>query len=106
MAEKKTSSSRTAGKATKRVEKKPVNVVGDLLFQRHEKDTWSPEVQVGILSKEIDQLQAHLHAHKKDTDAKRSLLKKVARRRRFLKYLKDTKLDNYSTVSKKLDLKV
>jgi small subunit ribosomal protein S15 len=99
MAEKKT-------KTPKKVEKKVSNVVGELLFQRHEKDTGSPEVQVGLLSQNIDHLQSHLNAHKKDFDAKRSLLKKVAKRRKFLKYLKDTKLDNYATVSKKLDLKV
>ena len=47
-------------------------------------------------------LQGHLAEHKKDVDAKRSLLKKVARRRKFAKYLKDNNLDRYLEVSKKL----
>jgi len=75
-------------------------------FQRHASDTWSPEVQIRLLSAEIKQLQEHLANHSKDYDAKRSLLKKVARRRKFLKYLKATKLENYQIVSKKLGLKV
>ncbi len=75
-------------------------------FQRHAKDNGSPEVQIAILTHEIDALQEHLKAHNKDIDAKRSLLKKVARRRKFLKYLKDTALDRYSNVSKELKLKV
>jgi len=94
------------GGAAKKVEKKVPAKQGDLVFQRHDKDTGSPEVQAGLLSAEIEQLQAHLGAHKKDYDAKRSLLKKVTKRRKFLKYLKDKSLDTYSTVSKKLDLKV
>ncbi len=75
-------------------------------FKRHDADTGSPEVQVRLLTEEVIELQKHLQSHKKDYDAKRSLLKKVAKRRKFLKYLKDTKLDNYSKVSKQLDLKV
>jgi small subunit ribosomal protein S15 len=45
-------------------------------------------------------------SHPKDVDAKRSLLKKVAKRRRLLKYLKEKDLSTYSQVSKKLNLKV
>jgi small subunit ribosomal protein S15 len=58
------------------------------------------------LSNEIQELQEHLIAHKKDYDAKRSLLKKVAKRRTLLKYLKQNDLSIYNTVSKKLNLKV
>jgi len=93
-------------KTIKKVEKKAPALAGNLVFQRHDKDTGSPEVQAGLLSDEIQQLQDHLVAHKKDYDAKRSLLKKVAKRRKFLKYLKGKDLETYSTVSKKLDLKV
>lgn len=74
-------------------------------IQRHDNDNWSPEVQISILSHEIEMLQGHLAEHKKDVDAKRSLLKKVARRRKFAKYLKDNNLDRYLEVSKKLWLK-
>ncbi|MFZ5341304.1 MAG: 30S ribosomal protein S15 [Patescibacteria group bacterium] len=62
-------------------------------YQRHEKDNGSPEVQIAILTFEITQLQSHIDLHIHDIDAKRSLLKKVARRRKFLKYLKDTSLE-------------
>lgn len=75
-------------------------------FQRHDGDTWSPEFQIGILTEEITMLQWHLVQHPKDFDAKRSLLKKVAKRRRFLKYIKARDLDSYSKVSKKVGVKV
>ncbi len=75
-------------------------------FQRHDKDNWSPEVQIALLSHQIDQLQDHLKAHPSDVDAKRSLLKKVARRRKFLKYLKEHELDRYTLIANKLKLKV
>ncbi len=75
-------------------------------FMRHENDNGSPEVQIALLTFEVSQLQEHLAAHAKDVDAKRSLLKKVARRRKFLKYLKLNDLTTYNTVSKKLKLKV
>ena len=74
-------------------------------FQRHENDNGSPEVQIAILTFEINQLQNHLNEHEKDVDARRALLKKVARRRKFLKYLKEKSLDRYQLVIKKLKLK-
>ena len=74
-------------------------------FKRHEKDNGSPEVQIAILTFEVTQLQDHLKSHPKDVDAKRSLLKKVARRRKFLKYLKENELKRYNMISKKLKLK-
>ncbi|MBS8122366.1 30S ribosomal protein S15 [Candidatus Vampirococcus lugosii] len=75
-------------------------------FQRHEKDNGSPEVQISSLTFEITSLQKHLKEHPQDVDAKRSLLKKVARRRKYLKYLKQNELDRFTLVSKKLKLKV
>jgi small subunit ribosomal protein S15 len=74
-------------------------------FQRHDKDTGSPEFQISLLSDEIAVLQSHLEAHKKDFDAKRSILKKVAKRRSLLKYLKEKNLDTYVSVSKKFGIK-
>jgi len=74
-------------------------------FQRHPNDNWSPEVQVAILTWEIWQLQKHLEKHIHDVDAKRALLKKVARRRKYLKYLKTQDLERYNFVAKKLKLK-
>ena len=76
------------------------------VFQRHERDTGSPEMQIGLLSSEIVMLQAHVAANAKDYDAKRSLLKKVAKRRSFLRYLKARDLDTYTKISKKIGLKV
>ena len=75
-------------------------------FKLHDTDTGSVEVQIWLLTEEIAELQAHLAAHKKDFDAKRSLLKKVARRRSFLKYLKSKKLPTYNTISKSVNVKV
>ena len=74
-------------------------------FKRHDKDNGSPEVQIAILTEEIAMLQGHLKQHDKDVDAKRSLLKKVARRRKFVKYLKETDLERYNLIAKKLGLK-
>jgi len=54
------------------------------------------------LTDEILVLQEHLQINPKDFDAKRSLLKKVAKRRRLLKYIKNQDLDSYSNVSKKI----
>ena len=71
------------------------------VLQRHEKDTGSPEAQIQNLTAQISMLQDHVTKNKKDFDAKRSLLQKVARRRRFLKYLKERDLDSYVEVSKK-----
>lgn len=75
-------------------------------FQRHENDTWSPEFQIWTLTDEISVLQEHLQINPKDFDAKRSLLKKVAKRRRLLKYIKNQDLESYSNVSKKVWVKV
>jgi small subunit ribosomal protein S15 len=75
-------------------------------MQRHDTDTGSPEVQIHFLSEEIKMLQDHLISHPKDYDAKRGLLKKVAKRRRSLKYLKETDVAAYAAVAKKMGLKV
>lgn len=74
-------------------------------FKRQDNDNWSPEVQVAQLTFEITELQAHVKTHDKDVDAKRSLLKKVARRRKFLRYLKENELERYNLLVKKLGLK-
>ena len=70
------------------------------------KDTWSPEAQIERLTAEIQSLQDHVAKNKKDYDAKRALLQKVAKRRRFLRYLKENHLDRYVEISKKTGLKV
>jgi len=75
-------------------------------FKRHGKDTGSPEAQIENLSTSINVLQDHVTKNKKDFDAKRSLLQKVAKRRTFLKYLKENNLESYADISKKTGLKV
>ncbi|MFA7717924.1 MAG: 30S ribosomal protein S15 [Candidatus Absconditabacterales bacterium] len=75
-------------------------------FQRHDNDTGSIEVQIGSLGEEIKMLQEHVAINKNDFDAKRSLLKKVARRRALLKYLKAKKLSTYNNISKAINVKV
>jgi small subunit ribosomal protein S15 len=64
----------------------------------HDKDTGSPQVQIGILTKEIQMLTKHLQEHKQDHSARRGLLGKVARRRTLLNYLKMNKADEYQKV--------
>lgn len=54
---------------------------------RHEKDTGSPEVQVALLTKRIDELADHLKEHKKDNSSRRGLIKMVADRRKHLKHI-------------------
>ena len=73
--------------------------------QIHEKDTGSPEVQVAILSTQIDELAKHLKKHKKDNHSRRGLLGMVADRQAHLNYLKKKFPRRYSAITKKLELK-
>ncbi len=72
---------------------------------RHDTDTGSPEVQVGLLTKQINELAAHLKKHPKDLHSRRGLLSMVADRRSHLKYLETKDKRKYSALLKKLDLK-
>jgi len=72
--------------------------------QRHEKDTGSPDVQVAIISKQIDELASHLKKHKKDNHSRRGLIKMVANRRTHLKFLERTDKARYLEVMKKIGL--
>ena len=74
-------------------------------FARDEKDTGSTEVQIGILTKEIEKLTAHLKEHKHDYHSNRGLLMKVGQRRSLLKYLAKTDVAKYREVVKKLGLR-
>jgi len=73
--------------------------------QTHKKDTGSPEVQIGIFTRQIQELTKHLQAHKKDEHSRRGLLKMVGKRRRLLDYLSKSDPDRYKAVLKKLDLR-
>jgi small subunit ribosomal protein S15 len=70
--------------------------------QLHDKDTGSPEVQIAILSKRIDELASHLKDHKKDNHSRRGLIKMVADRRNHLKHLEKKDKTRHATVAKKL----
>jgi len=74
-------------------------------YQIHENDTGSPEVQLAILTDEINNLTEHLKIHKKDFHSRRGLLKKVGRRRRLLEYLKAKDIERYKSLIKKLGLR-
>ncbi len=71
----------------------------------HDKDTGSPEVQIGILSKRIDELTQHLKKHKKDNHSRRGLLGMVADRQTHLGYLRKNFPRRYTAILKKMDLK-
>jgi small subunit ribosomal protein S15 len=73
--------------------------------KQHEKDTGSPEVQIGLVSEEIRRLLSHLKTHKKDFHSKRGLLKMVAKRRTLLGYIKREDPKRYTLLIKKLGLK-
>jgi len=71
----------------------------------HDADTGSPEVQVALLSKKIDELTSHLKKHLKDKHSRRGLLQMVADRRTHLKYLEGKDKKRYNALVKKLGLK-
>jgi len=71
----------------------------------HESDTGSPEVQIALLSEEIERLLLHLKKHKKDFASKKGLLKMVDKRRKLLNYLKEQDTRRYNAVIKKTGLK-
>ncbi|KGR73940.1 30S ribosomal protein S15 [Ureibacillus sinduriensis] len=74
-------------------------------FQTHEGDTGSPEVQIAVLTADINALNAHLSTHKKDYHSQRGLLKKIGRRRHLLKYLRENDVQRYRELIKRLGLR-
>lgn len=80
-----------------------MNVIEQL--QKHEKDTGSSAVQIAVLTQEISRLTIHLNANKKDVGCRRSILKKVATRKRFLTYLKRKDIGTYKKTLELLNLK-
>ena len=85
---------------TKRVKSR---IIGE--HRAHEKDTCSANVQVAVLSRQIDDLAAHLKKHAKDNHSRRGLLKMVSQRRKLLTYLKRREPSVYEKLIKKLGLK-
>lgn len=71
----------------------------------HEGDTGSPEVQIAILTKRINDLNEHLKIHKKDHHSRRGLLKMVGQRRGLLNYLMKNDVERYRAIVAKLGLR-
>jgi small subunit ribosomal protein S15 len=74
-------------------------------YHRHDSDTGSPEVQVAILTRRIEQLTEHLKAHKHDESSRRGLLKLVGQRRRHLAYLKGRDAEAYLALTDRLGIR-
>lgn len=71
----------------------------------HEKDTGSSDVQIALLSKEIDSLVGHLKEHPKDVHSKRGLIQMVVKRKKLLAYLKKDDEKRYNKIVKEIGLK-
>jgi small subunit ribosomal protein S15 len=74
-------------------------------FKTHENDTGSPEVQIAILTENINNLTEHFREHKKDHHSRRGLLKMVGQRRKLLAYLKKKDVQRYSALIERLGLR-
>jgi small subunit ribosomal protein S15 len=74
-------------------------------FARGQADTGSPEVQVALLSAQIDDLQGHFKAHKHDHHSRRGLIRMVNQRRSLLDYLKRKDSDRYASLIQTLGLR-
>ena len=74
-------------------------------YHIHDGDTGSPEVQIALLTKRIDQLVEHLKAHKHDEHSRLGLIKLVGQRRRHLNYLNETGPDRYRDIVARLGLR-
>ena len=74
-------------------------------YRTHNTETGSPEVQVALLSKRIDELQDHFKTHTKDNHSRRGLLKLVSQRRSLLDYLKRRDINRYHDLIIRLGLR-
>jgi small subunit ribosomal protein S15 len=74
-------------------------------YKTHESDTGSPEVQVALLTKRINELTEHFKTHVKDNHSRRGLLKLVSQRRRLLDYLRRKDADRYREVISRLGIR-
>lgn len=75
-------------------------------YRTHANDTGSPQVQIAILTAEIEELTNHLKEHKHDHSSRRGLLKKVGERRRLLKYLQKEDEKAFNSLASKLKLRI
>ena len=74
-------------------------------YATHEGDTGSPEVQIAVLTRRINDLTEHLKVHKKDHHSRRGLLKMVGHRRNLLAYLQKTDIERYRSIIAKLNIR-
>lgn len=74
-------------------------------YARHEGDTGSAEVQIALLTADINKLNEHIRQHKKDFASQRGLMKKIGHRRNLLAYLRRTDLNAYRDLIQKLGLR-
>jgi len=74
-------------------------------FKTHENDTGSPEVQVAILTEQINDLSRHLQEHKKDHHSRRGLYKMIGKRRGLLNYLEKKDVERYRNLIERLGLR-
>ena len=74
-------------------------------FRTHETDTGSPEVQIALMTRRINDLNEHLKVHQHDHHSRRGLLLLVGRRRRLLTYLRNTDINRYRTLIERLGLR-
>ena len=74
-------------------------------YATHEGDTGSPEVQIAILTKRINELTEHLKVYQKDHHSRRGLLKMVGRRRNLLGYLQKNDIERYRSIVARLGLR-
>ena len=74
-------------------------------YRRDDNDTGSPEVQVALLTHNINSLQDHFRSHKKDHHSRRGLIRMVNQRRKLLDYLKNKDEERYAELIKRLGLR-
>lgn len=74
-------------------------------YATHEGDTGSPEVQIAVLTRRINELTEHLKVHKKDHHSRRGLLKMVGHRRNLLSYLQKKDIERYRAIIARLGLR-
>ena len=74
-------------------------------YATHEGDTGSPEVQIALLTRRIEELTEHLKSHKKDHSSRRGLLKMVGQRSSLLKYLTKNEPERYTKIIGSLGLR-
>lgn len=74
-------------------------------YKTHDNDTGSPEVQIAVLTEEINRLNEHLRVHNKDHHSRRGLFKMVGQRRNLLTYLRKKDVTRYRDLIQKLGLR-